>query len=35
MKKVHGLGAVKKILTQVMPISRNPDFDLIFYSQKI
>ena len=32
--KVHDLGAVKKNLIYVMPISRNPDFDLFFYPQK-
>ena len=32
--KVHDLGAVKKFLTDVTPISRNPIFHMIFHSQK-
>ena len=32
--KVRDLGAVKKIKTYVAPISRNPNFHMIFHSQK-
>ena len=31
--KVRDLGAVKKKLTYVAPISRNPNFHMIFHSQ--
>ena len=31
--KVRDLGAVKKILTYVAPVSLNPDFHMIFHSQ--